>query len=223
MNFQVVRILEQNELLDVQAALSRQTFVDGKLTAKGLARAAKNNLQVDRTDPDPTALDQIILNALSRNDQLHAFAYPKRLTLPLFNRYESGMEYRAHVDSPIMGKGTGQIRSDLSLTIFLSDPASYDGGELILEMPFGEQEIKLDAGEAVIYSSTTVHRVAAVTRGVRLAAVGWIQSAVPDERLRAILFDLNKAVKQAEQDGPQDIALLLNKSYCNLLRYSIDL
>jgi PKHD-type hydroxylase len=223
MNFQVVRILEQDEVSAACGMLARETFVDGKLTATGLAREAKKNLQTDRTGPDPTELDQIILNALGRSAQLYTFAYPKRITLPRFSRYEIGMEYGAHVDSAIMGKGSGQIRSDLSLTIFLSDPASYDGGELILELPFGEQEIKLDAGEAIVYSSTTLHRVAPVTRGVRLAAIGWIQSSVPDERLRAILFDLHTAVQRAEQEGSKETALLLNKSFSNLLRYSVQL
>jgi len=223
MNFQVVRILEPEEVLGAQASLARQTFVDGKLTALGLARQVKNNLQASRADGEPDPVDQLILAALSHNPVIQSFAYPKRITPPLYNRYESGMEYGAHVDSPIMGTGANQLRTDLSWTIFLSDPASYDGGELILETAFGEEEIKLDAGEAIVYPSTTVHRVAPVTRGVRLAAVGWMQSAVADDRLRAILFDLNKAVKQAEENGPHDSALLLNKSYSNLLRYALQL
>jgi PKHD-type hydroxylase len=121
-----------------------------------------------------------------------------------------------------MGKGADQIRTDLSMTIFLSDPASYDGGELALETPFGEQEIKLDAGEAIVYPSTTVHRVIPVTRGVRLAAVTWIQSSVRDDRLRSVLFDLKQAVERADQDAYAEFRLVLNKAYNNLLRYAIE-
>ncbi len=220
MSFQVFRILEQEELARILSILSRQNFVDGKLTSSGPAREVKNNLQAERATGEPGEADQIVLAALSRSHLLHSFAFARRIMLPLFNRYENGMQYGAHVDSAVMGKGNEQIRTDLSMTIFLSDPAEYDGGELILETPFGEQEIKLDAGEAVVYASTAIHRVAPVTRGMRLAAVTWIQSSVPDERLRAILVDLNQAASQA---GNHELSVLLNKSYNNLLRYAIDI
>jgi PKHD-type hydroxylase len=223
MSFQVFRILELDELARVLSILSRQKFVDGKLTSSGPARDVKNNLQAERATGEPNEADQIVLTALKRSQVLQTFAFARRIMLPLFNRYENGMEYGSHVDSAVMGAGGEQIRTDLSMTVFLSDPASYDGGELILETPFGEQEIKLDAGEAVVYPSTTIHRVTAVTRGVRLAAVTWIQSSVPDERLRAILFDLNQAVSHASAKGDHDLRVLLSKSYNNLLRYAIEL
>lgn len=223
MNFQIFRILESDEVNRIVPALARQVFVDGKVTAKGLAREAKNNLQVERTGPGLSDLDQIVLSGLRRNEAFQAFAFPKRVLLPIFSRYEPGMEYGWHVDNAVMGTGTEALRSDLAITIFLSDPASYAGGELVLEMPLGEQEIKLDAGEAVVYPATTVHRVAAITQGVRLAAVTWVQSAVNDERLRGILFDLGNAVKQTEASAGGKTLTLLNKSYHNLLRYAIDL
>ena len=223
MSFLVVRILEDSEVRELVQQLSRATFVDGKLTASGPAREAKNNLQAERTGPEVTAIDQIVLGALSRNQALHSFAFARQIMLPLFNRYEKGMEYGAHVDSAVMGKGASQIRTDLSMTIFLSDPSSYDGGELALTSTLGEEEIKLDAGEAIVYPSTTLHRVTPVTRGVRLAAVTWIQSSVADPQLRSILFDLHQAVELAESSGNQEMRLLLNKSYNNLLRCAIDL
>jgi PKHD-type hydroxylase len=141
---------------------------------------------------------------------------------PIFSRYEPGMEYGSHVDAAITGTGLDTVRSDLAMTIFLSDPASYDGGELVLEMAVGQQEFKLEAGEAVVYSANTVHRVAAVTHGVRLAAVTWVQSAVSDERLRSILFDLGTACRQADADNDAHRGLVLTKCYQNLLRYAID-
>jgi len=222
MDFQIFPVLEREELGQIVAGVAAGTFVAGKLTAKGRAQAVKHNLQIDRSGPEPTDLDRIVLSALRRNELFQSFAFPKRMVPPIFSRYEPGMEYGSHVDNALMGAGLDTVRSDLAMTIFLSDPASYDGGELILEMAVGQQEIKLEAGEAVVYSATTVHRVAAVTRGVRLAAVTWVQSAVPDERLRSILFDLSTACRQADADNNADRVLLLTKCYQNLLRYAID-
>jgi PKHD-type hydroxylase len=222
MDFQIVSVLEREELGLVVAWLAGETFVAGKLTAKGRARAVKHNLQIERTGPEPTDLDRTVLAALRRNELFQAFAFPKRMVSPIFSRYEPGMEYGSHVDAAITGTGLDTVRSDLAMTLFLSDPASYDGGELVLEMAVGQQEIKLDAGEAVVYPATLVHRVAAVTRGVRLAAVTWVQSAVPDARLRSILFDLGTACRQADADSDSDRVLLLTKCYQNLLRYAID-
>jgi PKHD-type hydroxylase len=222
MNFQIIQVLDQDELRQIVTRLAGGKFVDGKLTAGGPAREVKNNLQVERSGPELTDIDQIILAALGRNQALQSFAFAKRILLPLFNRYENGMQYGAHVDAAVMGKGADQIRTDLSMTVFLNDPASYDGGELALQTPLGEEEIKLEAGEAVVYPSTTVHRVTPVTRGVRLAAVTWIQSSVPDERLRAILFDLGNAMRKADESGNQELRTLLHKSYNNLLRHALD-
>src|ERR1700733_11943373 len=154
MNFQIIQVLEQDELRQIVTRLAGGKFVDGKLTAGGPAREVKNNLQVERLGPELTDIDQIILAALGRSQALQSFAFAKRILLPLFNRYENGMEYGAHVDAAVMGKGADQIRTDLSITVFLSDPASYEGGELALQTPLGEEEIKLEAGEAVVYPST---------------------------------------------------------------------
>jgi PKHD-type hydroxylase len=222
MDFQIFPVLEREELGQIAAGVAGGTFVSGKLTAKGRAQAVKHNLQIDRAGPEPNDLDRIVLAALRRNELFQSFAFPKRMVPPIFSRYEPGMEYGSHVDNALMGAGLDTVRSDLAMTIFLSDPASYDGGELVLEMAVGQQEIKLEAGEAVVYSATTVHRVAAVTRGVRLAAVTWVQSAVPDERLRSILFDLSTACRQADADNDAHRVLLLTKCYQNLLRYAID-
>jgi PKHD-type hydroxylase len=223
MNFQIFRILEREEVDRMLSTLVRQTFVDGKVTAQGPARDAKNNLQVERRGPDLTDLDHIVLSGLRRNEDFQAFAFPQRLLLPIFSRYEPGMEYGSHVDNAVMGTGNEALRSDFAVTLFLSEPDSYDGGELVLEMAVGEQEIKLDAGEAIVYAATTVHRVAPITRGARLAAVTWVQSAVKDERLRAILFDLGTVSKQVEGKVDSGTVTLLHKSYHNLLRHSIDL
>jgi PKHD-type hydroxylase len=223
MHCRIFPILEKAEVVQVVSSLSQSLFVDGKKTATGRAREVKHNLQVDRSGPDVTDRDQLILAALGRNEAFQTFAFPKRLMLPAFSRYEAGMEYGAHVDSAVMGHGDEALRSDLAATLFLSDPASYEGGELVLELPFGEQEIKLEAGEAVVYSATSLHRVAPVTRGVRLVALTWIQSMVRDDRLRAVLTDLSAAVRKADRSGDDELAAVLNKSYHNLLRYAVEL
>jgi PKHD-type hydroxylase len=222
LNLQILQVLEPDELQRVIAGVARLTFADGQATASGAARAAKHNLQSAPTGPKPAEIDQIVLNALGRNREFQQFAIPKRLLIPTFARYTAGMEYGWHLDNAVMGAGD-PLRTDLAATLFLSEPESYDGGELILDVPSGGQEIKLGAGEAVIYPATTIHRVAKVTRGAREVAVTWIQSAVRDERIRGILYDLARAHDKAEQQNDAEAAMLINKSYQNLLRYAADL
>ena len=158
-----------------------------------------------------------------RRCSIQNFAFPLRQTLPQFSRYDPGMEYGSHVDAAVIGMGNDAMRADLASTLFLSDPATYDGGELILELPSGAEEIKLEAGEAIVYSATSVHRVAPVTKGSRLVALTWMQSTVPDERLRSILFDLHIALKQADASGDVQLTTSLSRSYHNLLRFAVTL
>ena len=223
MNYQVFRILEREEVERILFDLSQRTFSDGKLTAHGAARAAKHNLQIERSGPEPSEIDRLVVSALERHREFREFTIPRRILLPLFSRYDPGMEYGRHIDNAIMGDADGEaVRSDLALTIFLNPPASYDGGELVMELPVGAEEIKLDAGEAIVYSASSMHHVAPVTRGVRLAAVTWVQSFVRDERLRDILYDLSRAMLDANSAGNADLSLLLSKSYHNLLRYAAE-
>ena len=139
----------------------------------------------------------------------------------MFSRYDPGMKYGSHLDDAIMkGRSGKPLRTDFSLTIFLSPADSYDGGELVVELPAGEQEIKLDAGEAVAYSASSIHHVNPVTRGARLAAIMWVQSIVRDDQARTILCDLSQALAKAKEAGNRDLSLLINKSFHNLLRYA---
>jgi PKHD-type hydroxylase len=223
MNFQILPILDPAELEQVVSDLSQQTFTDGKLTAYGSARAVKNNLQAEQSEGETEEIDNIVMNALWRNETFQAFASPRRVVAPLFARYDVGMSYGAHVDAAVMGTDEEAVRSDLAMTVFLSDPDTYDGGALVLQMPFGEQAIKLAAGEAVIYSASTLHHVEPVTRGTRFVAVTWIQSVVRDEQLRTILFDLSRAEAKAEALGDAGLTSLLNKSCHNLLRHAADM
>lgn len=216
MDYQIIPVLDPAQVGRALKALESHSFVDGKATAQGIARDIKRNLQAERVDDSLAGLDDLVISELCANSIFQAFAFPKRLRPPIFSRYEPGMEYGAHVDGAIMNDNGSLLRADLSITLFLSAPESYDGGELVIELPYGEEEIKLAAGEAVVYSSNTVHRVAPVTRGVRIAAVTWVQTAVHDVRMRALLFDLYRAIQQVEAN--EDPKLLLSKSYHNLLR-----
>ena len=194
------------------------------MTAKGMARAVKNNLQVERDGPEQSELDRKFLAALDRNQSFQGFALPKRVMLPIYSKYQPGMHYGSHVDNALMGgsRADGKMRTDYSLTCFLSPPDSYDGGELVVELEIGAEEIKLNPGEAVVYSSSTVHHVNPVTRGARLAAVTWVQSVVRDERLRGILYDLSRAAAQAEALKDPQLQFRIGKSYNNLLRYAAE-
>jgi PKHD-type hydroxylase len=150
MEFHMLPVLSQEEVGHLLAELARATFVDGKATASGSAREAKQNLQAERSGAEWSALDEIVFSALRRSRQFQAFAYPKRILPPNYSQYAQGMEYGPHVDGAVMG-GAQPMRADLAMTIFLSAPDSYDGGELAIESSLGEEQIKLAAGEAVVY------------------------------------------------------------------------
>lgn len=219
MDYQIIPVLDAAQTGRLLEALTKQPFVDGKATAQDNAQSVKNNLQAQRTDA-LAELERQVSSALYANGEFQAFAFPKRVRSPIFSRYEHGMNYGEHVDGSIMHEGNDPLRADLAVTVFLSPPDSYDGGELVISRTYGEEEIKLAAGEAVVYPASTVHRVAPVTRGVRTAAVTWVQSAVRDERMRALLFDLYLAMRKVE--WRQDPTLLLSKTYHNLLRISAE-
>jgi len=221
MSYGVYRLLDPNDAATMVRELERLSFVDGKLTAGGGAREIKNNLQVDRERAETSEADRIFTAALGRNEEFQVFAMPQRFLMPIYSQYEPGMGYGAHIDNSLMG-GYNGLRTDLAMTLFLSPPESYDGGELVLHLPVGAEEIKLESGEAIVYPASYIHHVATVTRGIRLAAVTWLQSAVRDERLRAILRDLYDAVNQTAADGNKELSLKLNKDYHNLIRYAAE-
>lgn len=214
----MANILTSEELGLIIDRLKNAEFVDGKLTAGWYAQQVKNNAQL-KNDAAPTQeLRNLVNQALKRNSLFQIAARPKAIRPIMFSRYQGGMYYGTHIDNAIMGDEE-LMRSDLSLTLFLSDPATYTGGELVIESAQGEQAFKLDAGSMVVYPTTTLHRVEPVTEGERLAAVTWVQSLVRDAHKREILFDLDtvrdtlfqKSGKTAEFD-------LLSKSIANLLR-----
>jgi PKHD-type hydroxylase len=213
----LTQLLQDTEVQRIRAALANGRFVPGETSAGSLVKAGKHNLQLDRTSIAANDLDLVILTALERNMLFHSVALARQLRPFLYNRHDVGMTYGEHVDNPLMGKPA--MRTDMSMTVFLSDPESYDGGELFLRTPYGDKTVKGKAGDAVIYPTTLVHQVNPVTRGTRLAAVTWIESHVRDAACREILHDLNVAHRAVAAKSPDsDEAQLLSKSYTNLLK-----
>jgi PKHD-type hydroxylase len=210
----IADILTPEDLAAIAGRLVGLAFTDGKATAGSVARAVKANEQA--TGEDAAALRDFLLSAVKRHPLLEAAARPARFGPTLISRYQPGMTYGRHVDNPFM-EG---IRSDLSFTLFLSDPETYDGGELALDLPGGTQSIKLPAGCLVLYPSTTIHEVTAVTRGKRLAFVGWIESRVRGADQREALFDLANARAMVSREiVGGEAGLLLQKLEANLLRW----
>lgn len=220
----IADVLMADELAIVRDQLDSATFVDGKLTAGWHARLVKHNTQVQEDESDRLSkLQTLVQGAVDRHPLFQMAARPKALRSPLFSRYESGMSYGTHVDNALMGSGVERIRSDLSLTLFLSDPTTYSGGELVIEGTQGEQAFKLPAGSMVLYPSSTLHRVEKVTEGVRLAAVTWVQSFIRDGSDREILFDLDTARQLLFQKFGKTPELdLISKSHANLMRKWLD-
>jgi PKHD-type hydroxylase len=188
-----------NELRTLSA---RAPWLDGRVTAGASAAQQKRNQQVDETTDDGRAIGARVMRALQRNTVFAAAAFPSRVSQPLMNRYAPGMEYGPHVDNSLMG-GNEPLRTDMSGTLFLSEPADYDGGELIVESSTGRQAVKLPAGDLFLYPSTRVHYVAPVTRGARLGVVFWIQSLVRDHEQRALLFEISQTLAVLQQERGQ--------------------
>jgi PKHD-type hydroxylase len=216
-------LLSAEELEQIDKALATAEFVDGKLTAGWHAQLVKRNTQLKRDDPHLPSLQTLVKAALNRHPLFQAAAQPHSLHTVLFSRYDVGMSYGTHVDNALMGKedeGPGRrYRSDVSWTLFLSSLEAYEGGELVIEGSEGEQAFKLKAGAMVLYPSSYLHRVESVTAGVRLAAVGWVQSLIRDPAQREILFDLDAARRSLfRQFGKTPEFDLLSKTHANLLR-----
>lgn len=215
MQIVIGNVLSADDLATVRAALSRAKFVDGRETAGWSAREAKRNEQVSGSDRSLDTVRKLVTSRILANDVFSLAVRPKALTPLLFSRYQGEMQYGSHVDDALMQS----VRTDVSFTLFLADPQTYDGGELIIESASGEEPIKLEAGSLFAYSSTTLHRVAPVTRGVRLAAVGWARSFVRDAAKRELLFDLDTARRRLfAREGKSAEFDLMSKSLANLMR-----
>jgi PKHD-type hydroxylase len=214
MQVSIAAIVGPAELARVRDALAEARFVDGRRTAGWAAAPVKNNLQAEQ-DPALEDLTHEIVARITANPVFELAARPKRIINATFSRYGPGNAYGTHVDNALMA---GE-RTDVSFTLFLSDPGQYDGGELIIESTAGEDAIKLEAGSLFAYPSTTLHRVAPVTRGERLALVGWVRSYIRDAAKRELLFDLETARRGLfDRHGKTQEFDLLSKTAANLLR-----
>ena len=221
MLIEIPALLSAAQVEDARAALNGATWTDGRGTAGYLSARVKDNQQLAEDDPVARRLGGMILDVLDRHQTFIAAALPLKVLPPLFNRYAGGHAYGAHVDGAVRpAPGTPhRVRTDVSATLFLSDPATYDGGELIVEDAFGPRSVKLAAGSMVLYPGTSVHSVAPVTRGARLAAFFWVQSMVRDDAQRAILFDLDRSIQELARAGEESPAMTrLAGVYHNLLR-----
>ncbi|HEX5314217.1 MAG TPA: Fe2+-dependent dioxygenase [Gammaproteobacteria bacterium] len=216
-------VLEPAAVSALREAVATAQWEDGLATTGGAGRGRKHNEQVAAGESRLAAWQELVLRALRRHPMMQFLVLPKRFMAPVFNRYEPGMEYRDHVDFPLLGGGDTRMRADLSLTLFLSAPESYEGGELVIEAGSGERRIKLPAGQAYVYPASTLHRVEPVRSGSRLAAVTTIQSHIRGESERALLADMLTLWRRIEDLAPaSDEQRLAAKIHHNLVRMWAD-
>jgi len=214
---QVPEVLTAQELESIDGFLAARNFVDGGATADFPARSIKKNLQLEAFE-GREKLDAIVLQAVGRSELARIATLPKRIMRPIFSKYDEGMEYGWHTDNPVMSDGA-PLRIDIAMTVFLSDPAAYDGGALTVRTGGGIAQFKLPRGHAVFYPATTSHSVEPVTRGTRLAAVTWIQSLVGDAAKREILYEMDAVSRVLRQKSPNaDETRLMIKCHSNLMR-----
>lgn len=216
----IPNVLTPSELSHLRATLDATSWTDGRETVGTLGAQVKRNQQLPDASPVRAELAQIVLAALARNPLYFAAALPLKTLTPRFNRYANGGEYGFHVDGAVMRVGSEQhIRSDVSCTLFLAEPEEYDGGELIVSDTYGEHEVKLPAGDAIVYPSSSLHRVTPVTRGARVASFFWVQSMVRDDSQRRLLFEMDNSIEQLRATQADAGAVLqLTGVYHNLLR-----
>ncbi|HEY9770850.1 MAG TPA: Fe2+-dependent dioxygenase [Coleofasciculaceae cyanobacterium] len=218
MIFSIDQILSPDEVAEIKQVLSQAEFIDGKLTAGWHAKLVKNNQQL-KAGTSQKELKTKVRTAINKNALFESAIRPKLIHSLLFSRYDVGMSYDTHVDNALMGGSSGLYRSDISFTLFLNSPQDYEGGELVIEGVQSEQSYKLEAGSAIVYPSTTLHRVNPVTQGTRLVVVGWVQSIIRNASDREILFDLETARRAIfAKSGKVPEFDLISKSIANLLR-----
>jgi PKHD-type hydroxylase len=226
MLIQIPKVLTLEQAGELSRTLEKADWSDGRETAGYLSSRVKGNEQLSEKHPLALKFGDMLLDKLGRNAQFMSAALPLKIVPPLFNRYRDGQAYGNHVDGgvrPVAGSAQ-RVRTDLSATLFLSDPADYDGGELMVEDTFGSRSIKLAAGDMVLYPGTSVHQVTPVTRGARVAAFFWIQSMVRGNEQRVLLYELDQVAQRLGGSGVQfhDEALRLAGIYHNLLRFWSD-
>jgi PKHD-type hydroxylase len=222
MLIQIPGLLSSEDLAVVRARLDKAVWVDGRVTAGHQSAKAKSNLQLPEDSTDARELGAMIVRALERNPTFMSATLARHVYPPLFNKYETGMDFGTHIDNAIrqVPGSPVRLRTDISATLFLNAPEEYDGGELLVEDTYGAHAVKLAAGDLILYPATSLHRVAPVTRGARLASFFWLQSLVPEDSERQILFDMDRSIAELGATQPADSAaiLRLTAAYHNLVR-----
>jgi PKHD-type hydroxylase len=215
-------VLSPQELVHIRSVLEGTQWVDGRVSAGDQAAKVKNNLQIPADSAASLELGQIILRALGRNPVFTTATLPLRVLPPMFNRYDVGMTFGAHVDGSLRGMpGGGTMRTDVSSTLFLTPPEDYDGGELIVHDTYGDHAVKLPPGHLLVYPATSMHSVMPVTRGSRWGAFFWTQSMVKDDWKRHMLYDLDMSIRRVRTALPDDdpAVVRLMSHYHNLIRH----
>lgn len=214
----ISQLLSAEQLEQIHQLVERAQFRDGTTTASDAAASVKKNLQIRSEESlEAQQIANIVLQSISRNAMVHSAVMPKAILSPLISKYEENMTYGMHVDSPLMGSQY-TIRTDVGMTLFLSDPDSYEGGELVVLTETGEKKFKLPAGDAILYPTTRLHQVLPITSGVRLAVITWMQSAVRDAHQRAVLHQLNSVISSMDFENESAQRLALQQVYSNLVR-----
>lgn len=214
-------VFAHEEVLLIRQALEQAPWADGKVTAGYQSAKAKHNLQLAQDHPLAREIGELMLQRLWQNPLFMSAALPHKVFPPLFNCYRGGGSFDLHIDNAIrqVPNSPERVRTDLSSTLFFSDPEDYDGGELVIQDTFGTQRVKLPAGDLLLYPANSLHKVEAVTRGARLASFFWTQSLVREDSQRSLLFEMDQAIQQLTMDMPDHPSLIqLTGSYHNLLR-----
>jgi PKHD-type hydroxylase len=218
MLLRIPAVLNVEQLRVVRGLLARAAFVDGRLSAGAMARRVKRNEEVSTEASEREQLNNMVMGSLVEHPLYRAAALPHRVATPFYARYGEDMEYGPHIDDPVMGERR-RYRSDIAVSVFLSDPESYVGGELVITTSFGEQYIKYPAGDAVMYPASSRHHVAKITKGERLVAVTWVQSLVRDAARRELLYELHQAREKLLQKLPDaEETRHVDTAYVNLVR-----
>ena len=216
----IPNVLAPEEVAQIRQRLDAADWTDGRETVGSQGAQVKHNEQLPDASPLKAVLASVVLAALKRSPLFFAAALPLKYLPPRFNRYSGGGTYGFHVDGAVMNLANGeQLRSDISCTLFLSDPDEYDGGELIISDTYGEHEVKLPAGDLIVYPSSSLHKVNPVTRGARVASFFWVQSMIRDDVQRRLLWEMDTSIERLRQtNGDADAVLQLTGVYHNLLR-----
>ncbi len=216
---QIHNLLSKAELDKIVSLLDGADWNSGHHSAGATAATQKANEEMDQSGENWQQINQLVVQKVYQHPQFQSAALPHRVSAAFVSRYTEGMRYKSHVDDPVMGSANGRYRSDIAVTVFLSDLQSYDGGELVIHTRFGPVTVKLPAGSAVVYPASSQHEVSEVTRGQRLACVLWAQSLVRDAHQREILTDLDDARRALKLSTPNaEVTGLVDQAYLNLVR-----